>query len=76
MPKQQNPLPAASPPVVKQTDGSGEAASKPAWLAVTLEKVKSVQNGWVQVVVHDGKVVQIETVDRTRFDDLNQKAKP
>ncbi len=42
--------------------------SHPAWLQVVTEKVASLRYGVVQVTVHDGKVVQIEKTERTRFD--------
>jgi hypothetical protein len=39
-----------------------------AWVQVVTEKVASLRYGVVQVTVHDGKVVQIERTERTRFD--------
>jgi hypothetical protein len=43
-------------------------ASAAPWLALVAEKVKAIRYGVVQVVVHDGKVVQIERTERTRFE--------
>lgn len=43
------------------------AAAAP-WLSLVAEKVKAIRYGVVQVVVHDGKVVQIERTERTRFE--------
>jgi hypothetical protein len=41
---------------------------EPEWLAVVREKVEGLRYGVVQVVVHDGKVTQIERTERTRLD--------
>ncbi len=38
------------------------------WLALVAEKVKSLQYGVVQIVVHDSQVVQVERTERHRFD--------
>jgi hypothetical protein len=40
----------------------------PDWLAVVREKVESLQYGVVQLVVHDGRVTQIERTEKTRLD--------
>jgi hypothetical protein len=39
----------------------------PDWLAVVREKVESLRFGVVQVVVHDGRVTQIERTEKTRL---------
>jgi hypothetical protein len=44
------------------------AAAAAPWLSLVAEKVKAIRYGVVQVVVHDGKVVQIERTERTRFE--------
>jgi hypothetical protein len=38
------------------------------WLALVVDKVKSLQYGVVQIVVHDSHVVQVERTERHRFD--------
>lgn len=39
----------------------------PDWLAIVREKVESLRFGVVQLVVHDGKVTQIERTEKTRL---------
>lgn len=46
---------------------SAAAAGIPDWLAIVREKVESLRFGVVQVVVHDGKVTQIERTEKTRL---------
>ncbi len=47
------------------------AASAPAllpdWLAIVRSKVEGLRFGVVQIVVHDGKVTQIERTEKTRL---------
>ncbi len=49
-----NPAPASVPSI-------------PDWLALVREKVESLRFGVVQLVVHDGKVTQIERTEKTRL---------
>ena len=46
---------------------AGEVA--PSWLAIVRQKVESLRFGVVQIVVHDGKVTQIERTEKTRLAD-------
>lgn len=39
----------------------------PDWLRVVQEKVESLRYGVVQLVVHDGRVTQIERTEKTRI---------
>jgi len=39
----------------------------PAWLDIVRQKVESLRYGVVQIVVHDGKVTQIERTEKTRI---------
>ncbi|MDR1282816.1 MAG: YezD family protein [Opitutaceae bacterium] len=39
----------------------------PDWLEIVREKVASLRFGVVQIVVHDGKVTQIERTEKTRL---------
>lgn len=41
--------------------------SLPDWLAIVREKVEGLRFGVVQIVVHDGKVTQIERTEKTRL---------
>ena len=49
-----------------------EQHSKPSeskdWLAIVQKQVSSVRFGVVQITVHDGRVVQVETTERLRFE--------
>lgn len=42
-------------------------ASLPDWLAIVRAKVEGLRFGVVQIVVHDGKVTQIERTEKTRL---------
>lgn len=42
-------------------------ASDQEWLAVVRQKVNRLQFGSVQITVHDGRVSQVESVEKTRF---------
>lgn len=37
------------------------------WLEVVTRKVASLRFGSVQITVHDGKVTQVESIEKTRF---------
>ena len=37
------------------------------WLDVVTRKVASLRFGSVQITVHDGKVTQVESIEKTRF---------
>ena len=39
----------------------------PDWLRVVQQKVESLRFGVVQLVVHDGRVTQIERTEKTRI---------
>jgi hypothetical protein len=41
--------------------------AQPAWLSLVRQKVESLHFGVVQIVVHDSKVVQIESTEKTRL---------
>jgi hypothetical protein len=40
----------------------------PAWLELIRKQVESLQFGVVQIVVHESRVVQVETTERIRLD--------
>lgn len=46
---------------------SSQTGSQPDWLALVREKVESLRYGVVQLVVHDGRVTQIERTEKTRL---------
>lgn len=37
------------------------------WLNVVQSKVEALRFGSVQIIVHDGRVTQIESLEKTRF---------
>ena len=41
--------------------------AQPEWLRVVQQKVESLRFGVVQLVVHDGRVTQIERTEKTRI---------
>lgn len=44
-----------------------EKPSQQPWLRIVEERVASLRFGTVQIVVHDGRVTQVESTERTRF---------
>lgn len=42
-------------------------ATSPDWVDLVREKVESLRFGVVQLVVHDGRVTQIERTEKTRL---------
>lgn len=46
---------------------NGSSAASPDWLAIVRAKVEGLRFGVVQIVVHDGKVTQIERTEKTRL---------
>lgn len=41
------------------------------WLERIQESIRGLEYGTVQIVVHNGKVVQIDRTERHRFDSIN-----
>jgi hypothetical protein len=58
-------------PDFTSTDSNGTALNPPSpfpdWIALVREKVESLRYGVVQLVVHDGRVTQIERTEKTRL---------
>lgn len=48
---------------------ASDSAKLPDWLAIVRAKVEGLRFGVVQIVVHDGKVTQIERTEKTRLPD-------
>jgi hypothetical protein len=46
---------------------SPKPAHQPDWLRVVQQKVETLRYGVVQLVVHDGRVTQIERTEKTRI---------
>lgn len=49
------------------TTAETSLSHSPAWLDIVRQKVESLRFGVVQIVVHDGKVTQIERTEKTRL---------
>jgi hypothetical protein len=55
--------------------GTGASPDKlPAWLQLVREHVGSLKYGTVQITVHDSRVVQVERVEKLRFDKPEQSS--
>ncbi len=46
---------------------SPSSNAQPEWLRVVQQKVETLRYGVVQLVVHDGRVTQIERTEKTRI---------
>jgi len=57
-----------SQPIPPAAPGAG-----PDWLRVVQEKVETLRYGVVQLVVHDGRVTQIERTEKTRLQPETQR---
>lgn len=54
---------------VSSTGSSLSLSHEPDWIALVREKVEGLRYGVVQLVVHDGRVTQIERTEKTRLPD-------
>lgn len=52
----------------------GPGSDLPDWVRVVVRKVESLAFGVVQIIVHDGRVTQIEVTEKTRFDERTPRA--
>ena len=50
-----------------------DETSRP-WLPIVRQQVDSIRFGVVQIVVHDGRVVQIERTEKVRLDRREDRA--
>jgi hypothetical protein len=50
-----------------------EVSGQPEWLRVVQQKVESLRYGVVQLVIHDGRVTQIERTEKTRLSPPGQR---
>jgi hypothetical protein len=51
-----------------QIEAPKEAATDPGWLDLVRWHVESLRYGVVQIVIHDGHVIQIEKTERVRLE--------
>ena len=54
-------------PTPTSLDPASASVLLPDWLALVREKVEGLRYGVVQLVVHDGRVTQIERTEKTRL---------
>lgn len=45
------------------------------WLEIVRRKVEAIRFGTVQIVVHDGRVTLVESTEKTRVADLEDKTR-
>ena len=59
-----------------KSDSAASAAhdATPDWVALVREKVAGLRYGVVQLVVHDGRVTQIERTEKTRLPAAREQA--
>jgi len=50
-----------------------EGAAEEAWTRAVVEAVQALSFGSVEIVVHDGRVVQVETREKVRFDEVGRR---
>jgi hypothetical protein len=61
---------------MSSTDSPSSSAVPPDWLRVVQQKVETLRYGVVQLVVHDGRVTQIERTEKTRLADQPRRDGP
>ncbi|MFT4177569.1 MAG: YezD family protein [Luteolibacter sp.] len=49
------------------TETIKQDASSPDWIEVVRRNVNGLRYGSVQITVHDGRVTQVESTEKTRF---------
>jgi hypothetical protein len=52
---------------MENTSLPSPSSAPPDWIALVREKVEGLRYGVVQLVVHDGRVTQIERTEKTRL---------
>jgi hypothetical protein len=50
--------------------------AEPEWLAIVRSQVRTLKYGVVQLVIHDGRVTQIERTEKTRLDSDADRPRP
>jgi hypothetical protein len=63
-------------PAEAATTHAQEPPSEPEWLELVRAKVRDLRYGVVQLVVHDGRVTQIERTERTRLPSEREERAP
>jgi hypothetical protein len=53
-----------------QSDARQEGRREQDWLVLMQQHVRSLRYGVVQIVVHDGRVTQVEKTEKVRLDQV------
>lgn len=56
--------------------GVANDPNAPAWLDLVRKKVEALRFGTIQIVVHDGRVTQVESTERFRLTDPVERGEP
>jgi hypothetical protein len=56
------------------TDQSTAATNKELWEQIVSQRIGRLRFGVIQLVVHEGRVTQVETTEKTRLPAANQSA--
>ena len=56
------------------TDQSSAPTNKELWEQIISQRIGRLKFGAIQLVVHDGRVTQVETTEKTRLPAANQPA--
>jgi hypothetical protein len=56
------------------TDQSSGATNKELWEQIISQRVGRLRFGAIQLVVHDGRVTQVETTEKTRLPAANHSS--
>lgn len=51
------------------TTASNEDSTSESWLEIVRQKIAGMRFGSVQIVVHEGRVTQVESTEKTRLPD-------
>jgi len=54
----------------------GDGGEDLKWLELVIQQVGSLRYGVVEIVVHDGRVIQIEKTERLRLDKATDEKRP
>jgi hypothetical protein len=49
------------------SERTGSEGQKAEWLEIVRKNVAALRFGSVQITVHDGRVTQVESIEKTRF---------
>lgn len=53
---------------MKTTSQATASSTDAEWMRILIDKVNSVRFGVIQLIIHEGKVTQIECTEKTRLE--------